>query len=70
MRSALVKIGMKFVTSYVANFFFLFRHMVFKTINNMQNSDFRQKQHFLLQKKKFQVWAKQAIFGRTRQIIS
>ena len=25
--------------------------MIFKTIKNMQNSDFRQKEHFLLQKK-------------------
>ena len=30
---------------------FFFRRTIFKTIKNMKNSDFRQKQHFLLQKK-------------------
>ena len=51
-------------------FFFFVRPMIFKTIKNMQNSNFWQRQHFLLQKKNFQVWPKQAIYGRTRKIIS
>ena len=31
--------------------FFFLRLTIFKTVNNMQNDDFRQKQHFLLQTK-------------------
>ena len=56
---------MIYVKTIFLNFFF-FPRMIFKTIKNMQNCDFPQKLHFLLQEKKFELWLSQAISGQTR----